>query len=205
MKTLITECNHCRKPLCAGEIIERWCDDCRKPVQRQARKDGGSSLINAEYVRSILSYDEATGNFQYRTLRGAYHAGAPCGTVTKDGYISIHIYNKTYRAHRLAWLYVYGEWPNGFLDHINLVRTDNRIANLRIATPSQNNANQPLTSRNSSGFKGVTWNKRSGKWQAAIKVSGKSFYLGLFDSPEDAHDAYLKAAKEHYREFARAA
>lgn len=162
-------------------------------------------MLTAEYVRSILSYDEETGQFSYRKRRGYRSAGQICGTVKKLGYVAIIINRKAFMAHRLAWLYVQGEWPDGFIDHVNTIKTDNRIANLRVATPAQNNANQPLTSRNSSGFKGVTWHKRCGKWQAAIKVSGKNIHLGLFESPETAHAAYMSAAKEHYGNFARAA
>lgn len=91
------------------------------------------------------------------------------------------------------------------MDHINLDKRDNRIANLRLATPAQNNFNHPAKSGCSSRLKGVCWNKDSKKWQAGIKVAGKSYYLGLYDTEESAHAAYIAKAQELFGEFARAA
>ena len=162
-------------------------------------------MISEARLKELMTYDPETGDFAFLKRRGYRGAGLKAGSMTAFGYWRIRIDRREYHAHRLAWLYVYGEWPEKDIDHINAIKTDNRIANLRIATPAQNNANQPLTSRNSSGFKGVTWHKRCGKWQAAIKVSGRTFHLGLFERAEDAHAAYVNAAKEHYGECARAA
>ncbi len=161
-------------------------------------------MINVARLRELMTYDPETGEFMFVKRRGYRKAGEKAGSITAFGYWRIRIDGKEYPAHRLAWLYVHGVWPENDLDHINLDKLDNRMTNLRIATPAQNNANQPLTIRNSSGFKGATWHKRCQKWQAAIKVSGKNIHLGLFESAEAAHDAYIKAAKEHYGEFARA-
>jgi hypothetical protein len=93
----------------------------------------------------------------------------------------------------------------GQVDHRDGDHTNDCPTNLRAATPAQNSANQPIARRNTCGFKGVTWNKARKKWQACIKVHGKSHYLGLFARPEDAHAAYMAAAKLHFGEFARAA
>jgi hypothetical protein len=105
-----------------------------------------------------------------------------------------------YQAHRLAWLYMHGEWPVGDLDHINGDPADNRIANLRIATQSQNNANRRARrGRN----KGVYMEKKTGKYKANICVNRKQIYLGRFESAEAAKAAYDKAAAQYFGEYAR--
>ena len=97
-------------------------------------------------------------------------------------------------AHRLAWLYVHGVWPPHEVDHINGDRSDNRIANLRLATRQQNSENRHGAQSNSkTGLVGVSWHKRAGKWQAHIRVKGRTRYLGLFESTQDACMAYLQA------------
>jgi len=112
---------------------------------------------------------------------------------------------KSYLAHRLAWLYVYGEWPGKNIDHENTIRTHNGVANLREATGTQNNVNIRLPIHNTSGFKGVSWANKYQKWRAAIQIKGKSIFIGHFDSPAVAHTAYLNRARELFGEFARAA
>ena len=91
------------------------------------------------------------------------------------------------------------------VDHVDLNGLNNRRENLRIATPQQNCFNRRKTRANTSGFKGVCWNKRCGKWQAGIRINGKTTHLGLFETAEAAHDAYCQAADQHHGEYARAA
>src|SRR6185369_10895033 len=98
-----------------------------------------------------------------------------------QGYWRIFIYGKAYLGHRLVWLYVYGEWPRGDIDHVNRTRSDNRLCNLRVATRSQNLGNMGRRPVNTSGYKGVTWHKRAEKWLAQISVNRKNIYLGLFN------------------------
>jgi hypothetical protein len=160
-------------------------------------------MLTLDRLKSILEYDPSTGEFRYLVRRGTCVPGRISGNKTALGYWKISIDRKLYQAHRLAWFYVNGEWPDGYLDHINLDKTDNRIANLRIASPSENNANTRLSSRNSSGFKGVTWNAHCNKWQSSIKLGGKNHHLGIFISAELAHAAYCGAAKIAYGKFAR--
>jgi hypothetical protein len=114
------------------------------------------------------------------------------------------IRGRRFQAHRLAWLYVYGEWPNGAIDHINRDPGDNRISNLRLATPTQNNANRARPACNTSGVKGVSWIGKSRKWQAQITVHGRQKYLGRFSEKDLAVQAYRKAASAYFGEFARA-
>lgn len=87
----------------------------------------------------------------------------------------------SYKAHRLAWLYIYGEWPSDQIDHINHIRTDNRIKNLRDASSYENSKNQSIPKNNTSGVLGVGWNKLGRKWRSNISVNGKRLHLGCFD------------------------
>jgi hypothetical protein len=127
--------------------------------------------------------------------------GDVAGSLNRQGYIRIAIDYKYYLAHRLAWLYVYGEWPSGRLDHRDLDRANNRIANLRPATDMQNCANAKRRVDNSTGFKGVS--TRQGRYIAQINRDGRRICLGRFDTPEAAHEAYKAAALKHFGEFAR--
>lgn len=159
-------------------------------------------MLTLQRLKSILMYNPDTGVFTYRVRRGACMPGSAAGKISSFGYWRISVDRKLYQAHRLAWFYVTGEWPSGPLDHINLDKLDNRLSNLRIATPTENNANTRC--RNALGLKGVTLHG-CGKWQAAIKVDGKNHHLGLFSTPELAHAAYCGAAKVAFGKFARAA
>lgn len=154
--------------------------------------------LSIDYVRDILDYLPATGEFRWRVSKGRrVRAGAVAGSID-DGYVVIRIDGKKYRAHRLAWLLTYGEWPSGLIDHRNQLPADNRISNLRVATESENQANSSART-NKTGLKGVRRDKH-GSWRA--KLCGKE--LGSYRSPEDAHNAYMKAAVERFGEFASA-
>jgi hypothetical protein len=115
------------------------------------------------------------------------------------GYRCIAVDGKQYMAHRLAWLYVYGRFPKGGLDHKNRVAADNRISNLRNANQSQNSGNKKVHVNNRLGLKGVR--KMHKNWQARIMLNGSAIYLGTFATPEAAHLAYCRAAKKLYGEF----
>ena len=167
-------------------------------------------MLTAEKLRELLDYDPMTGVFTWRAkepvtaaLRAwnTKWAGKAAGS-TKAGRIKIKISGIFYRAHRLAWLYVYGQWPEGLLDHRDQDDSNNRIRNLRSATNAQNVVNSPPRRTGTSGARGVTWNKRARKWQAAICVSGKSLYLGCYAEKADAAEAFANAAALHYGEFA---
>ncbi len=115
----------------------------------------------------------------------------------------VHLFGPAYLAHRLAWLYVHGEWPDCEVDHVNGNRSDNRISNLRLATPTQNRMNGARRRDNATGFRGVHFEPRRKKYVAQLKIGTQRKYLGQFDTAEAAHAAYLEAAKEFYGDFAR--
>lgn len=103
----------------------------------------------------------------------------------------------------MAWAIHHGEWPDGEIDHINMKRDDNRIANLRLATSSDNRMNSGRQENNTSGMKGVYWKKARGKWMSQIQVASKQIFLGRYATKAEAHAAYCEAAKKYHGEFAR--
>jgi len=160
------------------------------------------SEISQSLVKSILNYNPDTGVFVWEAQRKKIVVGSVAGGDNGHGYWVIRIDGRLYRAHQLAWLYVYGEWPDRQIDHINGNRSDNRISNLRLATQSQNNANTRVLS-SMSGIKGV--GMHNGRWRAQIRIDGKKVHLGYFDCPAVAHFAYQIAADNHFGEYARIA
>lgn len=167
-------------------------------------------MLTKEDVDALLSYDPDTGSIAWRHAKFLQKAmtrpaGAEAGGRTLNGYITICIKKKPFYAHRLAWLLTHGEWPSAEVDHINGDRSDNRAANLRLATQQQNQWNRKVRRDSSSGVKGVRYHKASGRWYASIVVSRKVIALGYHETIEQAAAAYSKAAKLHFGEFARAA
>lgn len=163
-------------------------------------------VLTAERLRELLIYDPLTGVFTWRvSRRHKTRAGSIAGSLCSRGYRDIQIDGISYRAHRLAWLYVHGEWPPSDLDHKDTVHDHNWIDNLRPATNSQNRANTRREIRNTSGFKGVSrYTRRCGvRWRAYIQKDGKMVHLGSFLAPELAHAAYTAAAQQMFGEFAR--
>lgn len=159
-----------------------------------------ASLTQSE-IKQILHYDQDTGIFTWKVNRtGTALAGTVAGKMTK-GRVQIKINGKRYYAHRLAWIYVYGEWPTQEIDHINLVMDDNRIENLRQATHQQNNWNKKCRKGSRSGHKGVCFDKSSSKWRSECMVNGSRKLLGYFPTPEEASEAYTEYAKKHHGEF----
>lgn len=146
--------------------------------------------LTAEEVRFRLDYKHETGEFFWKNSKQSRRNGLPAGNVQKIGYHIISIDKVHYLSHRLAWCHYYGEWPELLIDHINGVKTDNRIENLRLATKQENNFNSTMWKSNKSGYKGVFWNSQKQKWQARATLNYKAIYLGTFDDAEDASKAY---------------
>lgn len=153
--------------------------------------------LTAERLHEVLCYYPRTGAFRWRVSRGPVAAGSLAGTTNHAGYIVISIDGHRYMAHRLAWFYVYGEWPADEIDHRYGVRNDNRLTKLRPATHAQNGQNRHKAyANNRSGFMGVS--KLGGRWRATIKVDDKQKSLGYFGTAEEAHAAYLSAKALHH-------
>lgn len=156
-------------------------------------------------LRSILRYEPETGLLYWLKQTGTRTPeGCVAGHYRKENdYVIVGYEGERYSAHRIAWALYYGEWPQLPIDHINMDRKDNRISNLRLATVSENNINRPKQSNNTTGFKGVTFNKRTGKFAAKITFKKVTKCLGCFKTAEEAARAYQLAAKELHGEFAK--
>lgn len=155
-------------------------------------------MLTQEYLKSCIKYNPKTGVFVW--IKCAAHgvkAGDVCGSQDGGGYLKIWMKGRKYYAHRLAWLYTHGEFPKNQIDHINGVRDDNRISNLRDVSGKQNMRNAPLASNNTSGHTGVRMDKRSGKWLARIKVNKKDIHLGAYSDINNAISARSKAEKDY--------
>ena len=154
--------------------------------------------LTAEYLRSVLHYSPETGIFTWKvSTSNRVKTGDIAGSQNGLGYLQIKVCSRLYRAHRLAWLYIHGSWPTDQIDHINRIRTDNRISNLREVSNKQNQQNKSKSSHNTSGYQGVRWHKRDSKWVAQIKHNQKLIHLGYFSILEEALSA-RKAAEKLY-------
>jgi hypothetical protein len=152
-----------------------------------------------------LQYEPVTGFFTWLHIDAVrpHLRGKSAGCAYSDGYVYIRFNGKRLLAHRLAWIKVHKQMPDRQIDHINMCRSENRIDNLRLATLTDNNRNRKAQSNNTSGYKGVTFHKGTGRFQAKICVNKRRISLGYFESAERASIAYQKAAKEHHGDFAR--
>jgi hypothetical protein len=161
--------------------------------------------LTTERLREVLAYNPETGILTWikKTSPSVrIQIGNVAGSPNVRGYPQISIDGVLYGAHRLAFLFMLGRWPVDQVDHINLIRDDNRWRNLREATRAENRRNIRTLRNNTSGFKGVS-KQTHGGWQARITIDGHLKHLGTFVSPEEAHTAYYRAATKHFGKFAR--
>jgi hypothetical protein len=159
------------------------------------------NCITAEELRLLVMYDPKTGIMRWAQRKPGRQTNKEAGTLSKAGYRQVVIDYKIYTVHRLAWLYVYGNFPkkDEEIDHINRNKSDNRIENLRLATKIENGQNRKENSNNKLGLKGVCF--FGGKYISQIKVFEKRIKLGCFDSPELAYAAYIEASRKYFGEF----
>lgn len=158
-----------------------------------------TNAITQAELQKLIDYDPSTGIVRWKLRDGylrwnAKYAGKIAGSLKKsDGYMNIGINGQTLRLHRVIWILMNGDDSFEHIDHINGIRTDNRLENLRAVSRQQNMQNRPLSYMNTSGHIGVSWNRSAQKWQAQIKYSRRSFYLGLFDDLEKAVEVRKEA------------
>lgn len=172
--------------------------------------------LTAEYAKECFDYNPDTGiltwkerprhhfptEHGWKVVNGA-RTGFVAGSLNDKGYLDVRINGRLLRTHRIIWIMHYGAWPVEFIDHINGIKTDNRICNLREATLTENNRNSGISSRNTSGVKGVRWHKGAGKWMVSIKKESKDHYLGLFTSIHEAEAAVIDIRNILHGDFAR--
>lgn len=148
----------------------------------------------AEMLRERLHYDPETGAFTWRnSLRAKARVGTRAGNITWRGYEAIWIFGKKRASHRLAWLYMTGDWPADQIDHINRNPADNRWANLRVVDGSENCANRRERPSTNLGGRGVTFHKQTGRWQVQVYANKKINYVGLFTTEAEAAAAAAHA------------
>jgi hypothetical protein len=157
--------------------------------------------LTQERLKELLRYDPETGVWVWRI--SPRKTGDIAGSLYKGGYLRIRIDGRDYRCHRLAFLYMLGRWPESHVDHRDTNPANNAWSNLREATRSQNLCNRGTPKNNTSGFKGVSKNKRIGRWQAIISAGGSQYHLGYYDNPKEASEAYQRAARVLHGEFYR--
>lgn len=150
-------------------------------------------------LRRLLVYTPSTGKIVWKVNRGpVLKAGSVAlNCVDSDGYLCGSVNYKKVRAHRVAWALHYGDWPKNQIDHINGIRSDNRIDNLRDVTQEENLKNCKINSKNTSGQMGVCFIKKTGKWQAEIISAGQKKFLGVFMNKESAILVRRKAEREN--------
>lgn len=177
------------------------------PKTRQAR-------IDIEIIHESLEYDPETGSFRWKvrprshfssqrgmSIWNTKYSGKVAGSLDREGYTVIRILERHFYAHRLAWVITHGVEPPVSIDHINGDKSDNRLANLRLATSSENCRNTQTRRDNKSGHKGVSWHNGNKAWVAKIKVHGATFHLGTFEDKQAAIDAYVQGSILHHGEF----
>jgi len=168
--------------------------------------------IDVEVLRGLLDYDPKSGVLTWKHRQDARPqwnakcAGKIAGSLNKSiGYVTLRIFDKAYYAHRVAYALMTGEWPKNGIDHINGDRKDNRWDNLRPANQSQNMMNRRKSAKNSTGYKGVCYDKTHKVYVADIRANGKSIRIGRYATPEEAHAAYCKASADLHGDFSRVA
>ena len=159
-------------------------------------------MITQSELQEVLNYNPDTGIFTWKIKTcKKICVGKIAGHIASNGYINLSIKKKSYLAHRLAWLYVNGNFTKHTIDHINGNKKDNRIVNLREATKSENSWNRKMQIDNTSGIKGVYWFSERNKWVARISVNKQNIFLGTFINLKLAENAVIEARNKYHGEF----
>jgi len=157
------------------------------------------NLPSQEELLALFNYDPETGDISNKITGHTYRSFR-----TYRNYVFVTIKRQKYSAHRVIWKMIYGEIPKGMsIDHIDLNKSNNRLSNLRVANRSQQGYNRAPQANTVTGYKGVCFDKSTGKYSARIRVETKRLTLGLFENVEDARQAYIEASKKYHGEFGR--
>ncbi len=160
-------------------------------------------MLTQNYLKTILNYNPITGDLIWKISKGRrVKKDQIAGWTTSRGYREVQIDGKVYQAHRVIWLLEKGSWPEIEIDHKDLVKSNNRLDNLRPATDTQNQMNRALQKNNKSGHKGVIWHKRDKRWYSYISVNKKHIWLGYYKEYDDAVIARKKAVSKYFGEYA---
>jgi hypothetical protein len=158
-----------------------------------------TKILTQKRLKELLQYNPDTGRFTWLQPSNRFsqvRPGDPAGSLHKRGYVHIKVDWQSYKAHRLAWLYVHGRWPEPAIDHINRDKADNRLVNLREADQLRNMQNKSIYARNTSGYTGVSPHRDTGKWVAQLQVNRRNHHIGIFETPELAALAYRRAKEQ---------
>lgn len=159
--------------------------------------------LDQETIKELLNYNPKTGVWTWMKVKNRKDlSDNVAGHINSWGYRVIRIFGKDYRSSRLVWLYMTGNWPPTTIDHIDRNKSNDCWSNLRICSSSENLCNREIFNNNTSGYRGVMWNKQRKKWQSFISTNGKKIYLGLFSNKEDAIKKRKEAELLYHKNFA---
>lgn len=175
--------------------------EASEPLQKEIEVLKKHLLMSVGDIRDLIDYNPETGVLTAKVNFSGRQAGSVIGSQTWQGYYAFSLFGKKCFAHRLAWLLHYGEWPSQPIDHINGIKTDNSIRNLRLCSLSQNQFNKPTQKNNTTGVKGVYWNKRDKRYVASVQFNGKKYSAGHHKDIEGAKEAVMKLREKLAGEF----
>lgn len=171
--------------------------------------------LSSEFIQECLDYNQHSGILTWKLrprnhfetdkgwkISSAKFSGTEAGSCNGNGYLQVHISGRICLAHRLAWVLAFGRWPKNNIDHLNGDKSDNRLSNLREATNSENQRNKNLSKNCTSGAKGVSFCKATGKWMVTLKIDGKTRFLGRFILKSEAASVAISARNQHHGAFA---
>lgn len=175
--------------------------EATEPLEKEIEGLKKKLLMSVGDIRDLIDYNPETGVLTAKVNFSGRQAGSVIGSQTWQGYYAFSLFGKKCFAHRLAWLLHYGEWPSQPIDHINGIKTDNSIINLRLCSLSQNQFNKPTQKNNTTGVKGVYWNKRDKRYVASVQFNGKKYSAGHHKDIESAKEAVMKLREKLAGEF----
>ncbi|SAZ49345.1 AP2 domain [Enterobacter kobei] len=175
--------------------------EATEPLQKEIEVLKKHLLMSVGDIRDLIDYNAETGVLTAKVNFSGRQAGSVIGSQTWQGYYAFSLFGKKCFAHRLAWLLHYGEWPSQPIDHINGIKTDNSIRNLRLCSLSQNQFNKPTQKNNTTGVKGVYWNKRDKRYVASVQFNGKKYSAGHHKDIESAKEEVMKLREKLAGEF----